>query len=155
MRPDDKGFVECAACAAKPGSPTLCDSCVHNRHVIHHLSWMLDSLKRDSIAQWRDSLEWQRREALRRRHMPPFMIIDEAADVPDDVFQQLSVRFKAEPADHLRMRMEGRFEEMDDGKPLNFIKHPQRTPWWKRILTMFKRPKLTESNLEPAEDLKL
>ncbi len=24
-------FKECAACAAKPGAPTLCDTCLHNR----------------------------------------------------------------------------------------------------------------------------
>jgi len=27
-------FRECAACAAKPGAPLLCDSCRHNRRVI-------------------------------------------------------------------------------------------------------------------------
>ncbi len=27
-------FMECAACAAKSGSPNLCVSCVHNRTVI-------------------------------------------------------------------------------------------------------------------------
>jgi hypothetical protein len=30
-------FVECARCAAKPGSPTLCRECLHNRNVIHLL----------------------------------------------------------------------------------------------------------------------
>lgn len=28
-------FVECATCAAKPGSPDLCASCFHNRDVIN------------------------------------------------------------------------------------------------------------------------
>lgn len=27
-------FMECDACAAKPGSPTLCAGCLHNRDVI-------------------------------------------------------------------------------------------------------------------------
>lgn len=31
-------FRECAACAAKPGSPTLCPSCLHNRAVIRCLT---------------------------------------------------------------------------------------------------------------------
>ena len=30
-------FQECAACAAKPGSPVLCDSCLHNRRAIGKL----------------------------------------------------------------------------------------------------------------------
>jgi hypothetical protein len=30
-------FVECAACAAKPGSPSLCASCLRNRATIHQL----------------------------------------------------------------------------------------------------------------------
>lgn len=38
-RPDERGpaemdFMECPTCAAKPGSPTLCDSCLHNRSLI-------------------------------------------------------------------------------------------------------------------------
>lgn len=31
-------FVECAACAAKPGSPELCASCLHNRTAISELT---------------------------------------------------------------------------------------------------------------------
>ena len=27
-------FQECAACAAQPGSPTLCASCLHNRRAL-------------------------------------------------------------------------------------------------------------------------
>lgn len=30
----DLEFQECATCAAKPGSPSLCASCLHNRHAI-------------------------------------------------------------------------------------------------------------------------
>jgi hypothetical protein len=30
-------FKECPTCAAKPGSPTLCESCYHNRYVIRML----------------------------------------------------------------------------------------------------------------------
>lgn len=37
-----------------------------------------------------------------------------------------------------------------DAKPLKISRHPQRTPLWKRVLTFFKRPKLTEDNLEPV-----
>lgn len=35
-----------------------------------------------------------------------------------------------------------------DGVALKNIKHPQMTPWWKRVLTFFKRPRLSEANLE-------
>ncbi len=31
------GFVECATCAAKPGTPTLCPGCLMNRSTIHEL----------------------------------------------------------------------------------------------------------------------
>lgn len=30
-------FWECKTCRVKPGSPTLCDSCLHNRRVIGDL----------------------------------------------------------------------------------------------------------------------
>lgn len=46
-------FVECAACAAKPGSPTLCASCVANRGEISRLTSELKD-------------ERMRNEALRR-----------------------------------------------------------------------------------------
>jgi predicted nucleic-acid-binding Zn-ribbon protein len=34
-------FVECSVCAAKSGSPTLCDSCLANRSTISRLESML------------------------------------------------------------------------------------------------------------------
>ena len=30
-------FAECSSCAAKPGSPTLCPACLHNRATINKL----------------------------------------------------------------------------------------------------------------------
>lgn len=33
-------FVECSTCATKPGSPILCDACLHNRQVIETLKAM-------------------------------------------------------------------------------------------------------------------
>lgn len=30
-------FVECITCSKKPGTPILCDSCVHNRNLITKL----------------------------------------------------------------------------------------------------------------------
>ena len=30
-------FMECATCAAKPGSPELCKACYNNRTLINHL----------------------------------------------------------------------------------------------------------------------
>ena len=32
--------MECESCAAKPGSPALCDSCLHNRWTIDRLALM-------------------------------------------------------------------------------------------------------------------
>lgn len=36
-------FKECPSCSAKPGSPILCESCLHNRTVIGHLEKMLNT----------------------------------------------------------------------------------------------------------------
>lgn len=36
-------FKECDTCAAKPGTPTLCDGCLNNRTVISHYKLMLSS----------------------------------------------------------------------------------------------------------------
>lgn len=33
-RQEGSGFWECDECASKPGSPTLCRGCLHNRRVI-------------------------------------------------------------------------------------------------------------------------
>ena len=35
-KPNDE-FMECEACAAKPGAPTLCAACIHNRDLIARL----------------------------------------------------------------------------------------------------------------------
>lgn len=37
MSTEDPQFMECAACAAQPGSPTLCPACLHNRRVVSDL----------------------------------------------------------------------------------------------------------------------
>ena len=34
---EPSGFMECDTCRAKPGSPTLCAGCLHNRYVIDEL----------------------------------------------------------------------------------------------------------------------
>jgi len=46
-------FEECKTCSKKPGSPTLCDSCLHNRkeiselnQYVRHLDNKLDIIKR-------------------------------------------------------------------------------------------------------------
>lgn len=39
-------FMECASCRAQPGSPLLCESCIHNRSVI-------DSLRETANENWR------------------------------------------------------------------------------------------------------
>ena len=41
-------FKECAACAVKPGSPTLCEACLHNRSTIDKLL----SLVKISEEEW-------------------------------------------------------------------------------------------------------
>ena len=30
-------FMECDTCKAKPGSPQLCNGCLHNRNAIHKM----------------------------------------------------------------------------------------------------------------------
>jgi hypothetical protein len=35
-------WMECAECSAKPGSPTLCASCIHNRDTVLRLQRMVD-----------------------------------------------------------------------------------------------------------------
>jgi hypothetical protein len=38
-------FMECAACAAKPGSPALCEACLHNRKIVSELNHRIKSLE--------------------------------------------------------------------------------------------------------------
>jgi hypothetical protein len=49
-------FKECAVCAAKPGSPVLCDSCLWNR-------WLVQQLKAVVASYRRGATEGQRIEA--------------------------------------------------------------------------------------------
>lgn len=42
------GFVECATCAAKPGSPLLCRACQHNRSLVSTLTTKLQ--------RWKDAI---------------------------------------------------------------------------------------------------
>lgn len=44
-------FKECAICAAKPGAPTLCPACLHNRATIDRLLAAL----RTAIDGWASS----------------------------------------------------------------------------------------------------
>lgn len=37
MSDEPRQFIECPACAAKPGSPALCDACMANRKLIADL----------------------------------------------------------------------------------------------------------------------
>jgi len=41
----EESFVECDTCRAKPGSPTLCYGCLHNREIICSLHRELKSIK--------------------------------------------------------------------------------------------------------------
>jgi hypothetical protein len=38
-------FKECASCAAKSGSPILCESCLANRKIVSDLTWAIDKAK--------------------------------------------------------------------------------------------------------------
>ncbi len=38
-------FMECKECAAKPGSPQLCEACLRNRDSLSKLSEILDRQK--------------------------------------------------------------------------------------------------------------
>lgn len=40
-------FVECSICASKPGSPTLCESCLKNRNTIEYLNSRIFNLEKD------------------------------------------------------------------------------------------------------------
>jgi hypothetical protein len=41
-----KEFQECKSCDKKPGSPTLCESCLNNRSLIHQLAIEIERLQR-------------------------------------------------------------------------------------------------------------
>ncbi len=38
-------FMECAGCAAKPGAPTLCKTCIHNRDIPEAIGAMIRESK--------------------------------------------------------------------------------------------------------------
>lgn len=35
-------YKECKACSEKPGSPTLCEACFHNRSIVNQLKTELE-----------------------------------------------------------------------------------------------------------------
>ncbi len=41
-----RAFRECEICAAKPGSPTLCQSCLNNRSALEDRDVMIGDLRR-------------------------------------------------------------------------------------------------------------
>lgn len=43
-------FKECEICEAKPGSPYLCKSCLHNRTVIERLKTKIDKKNKLLVA---------------------------------------------------------------------------------------------------------
>lgn len=60
----DLKFTECDACSAKPGSPTLCLGCLHNRNVIERLRdfpeihyWWTGEPRTQYQKGWRDGTE--------------------------------------------------------------------------------------------------
>lgn len=46
-----RDFIECPTCAARPGTPLLCPSCVHNRNAISQLTTL-----RENLAKYEASL---------------------------------------------------------------------------------------------------
>lgn len=56
----EKDFVECAACAAKPGSPVLCTSCLTNRATISRLRERIAKLDmREIISPSTEEQPWK------------------------------------------------------------------------------------------------
>jgi hypothetical protein len=45
-----EGFTECPQCAAKPGQPSLCESCLRNRSVILRLERQLEEAREEAAA---------------------------------------------------------------------------------------------------------
>lgn len=43
--PQKDEFEECATCRAKPGTPSLCLSCLHNRTLIHKLQALVKTAR--------------------------------------------------------------------------------------------------------------
>ena len=39
-------FIECSVCAAQPGCPSLCESCLINRQIIEQLKQRIKTLER-------------------------------------------------------------------------------------------------------------
>ncbi len=60
------GFVECPTCAAKPGTPTLCESCLHNRAVIGQLVRLFEvaAQLRDRQLSIKARICWRDRQAV-------------------------------------------------------------------------------------------
>lgn len=87
---DSGVFRECATCATKPGSPTLCPVCLHNRALVGRLTGRADRLDvelqaaRAKLARYADAMaEALLRAALVRcsrchRLAPPFARSGEA-----------------------------------------------------------------------------
>jgi hypothetical protein len=62
-------FVECDACAAKTGSPTLCNGCLHNRVAAAKLIQELDKLRVDPRSAAGMSKEQEQALRTARRHI--------------------------------------------------------------------------------------
>lgn len=44
---NENEHLECATCMAKPGAPTLCPACIHNKYLIEKLK--ADIRRRDNV----------------------------------------------------------------------------------------------------------
>jgi len=65
-------FVECATCAAKPGSPPLCGSCYHNRTVIDRLDSIVENYHKHPFRTWLAYRITQTRRQLEAAAWPTF-----------------------------------------------------------------------------------
>lgn len=45
-------FIECDACRVKPGTPTLCKGCIHNRDVISKMNNTYNSSSNPNAVLW-------------------------------------------------------------------------------------------------------
>lgn len=71
-----------------------------------------------------------------KRVLPPYVSVRRGRISDEELLRIASAPMTAYPC--------------SDGDPINIIRHPQKTPLWKRILFFWKRPRLTESNLEES-----
>lgn len=80
-------FMECAACRAKPGTPFLCEACLHNRWLISTLRAEIERMRPVYSA----AIAWGRQYAID----PTSGAVDEADGV---LWRAIASRLAEEPS---------------------------------------------------------